>query len=335
MDILIITPTLFKYPITSYAGIEYMCQELALGLVERGHNVDMVAPIGSKLDGVNIIGLVKSNNQFNMEPMQYDLLKKLPLSNYDIIHDNTHLCEIYKHEDINDLPVIWTYHNNPILGLDRKPPVKYPCIVSISKWQQRALRTYNIDSKLVYNGINLNYYEFKEDKDNRLLFLSRIFKQKGCHISIDVARQLNMPLDIAGGLFLPDENYVNYIERVSKTINCKFYGQVDNEVRKELFSNDKYFILPLLDNEPFGIVVIEAMASGCIPVVFNKGSMNELIEDGKSGYLCRDEADMINKIKNSDIDPNECRKQSLKFTTDIMVENYLKVYNRIIRGDVW
>jgi len=337
MDILIITPTIFSYPIRSYAGIEYLCQELALGLVKRGHNVDMVAPVGSKLEGVNILESVYPDSTKNQEGLQLKYLRELPLHNYDVIHDNTHFCLMYLHEDAEELPLVWTYHNNPIYSIIEKPPVRYSNIVSISKWQQSALRKLNIDSKVVYNGINLEYYNFKKERLNRLLFFSRFYVQKGCHCAIDIARKVKLPIDLAGGLFVPDKSYVEYIKRlVSKMPDSKFYGEVTNDMRRELFATDKCLLLPLLDDEPFGIVVIEALASGCVPIVMNKGAMAELIENNVTGYLCNSIDEMINRVNDVDlIDINKCRERADKFSVDRMVENYLDIYKSIKGGDRW
>lgn len=335
MDILIITPTVFKYPIRGYAGIEYLCEELALNLIKRGHNVDMIAPIGSKLYGVNMICLEQERGS---ELTQFENIKNLPLCNYDIIHDNTHLCLIYNHKYANDLPIVRTFHSDPYNQPKYIPPVKYPRTICISKWQQHAFRErWNIDSKLVYNGINPDNYDYNEYKLNRLLYFSRFSAIKGSHIAIDISRRLNIPIDLAGGKFIDDPNYFVYIERVAKeTPTVNYLGEVDFEERRRLFSEDTCLMLPLLSDEPFGIVVIEAMMSGCIPIVMNRGSMSELIIDGKTGFLCNNVDEMIEAYYKIDtINRKDCLDQAKKFTIDTMTDNYLEIYKSVINGEMW
>lgn len=335
MNILIITPTIFKYPIRGYAGIEYLCEELALNLVKKGHDVDMIAPIGSKLNGVNIIGLEQEKGS---ELRQFENIKNLPLCNYDIIHDNTHLGLIYTHKHADDLPIIRTFHGDPYIQPKYIPPVRYPRTVCISKWQQKAFKErWNIDSKLVYNGINPDNYDYNEHKLNRLLYFSRFSSIKGSHVAIDISRRLNIPIDLAGGYFIDDSNYFEYIKQVSKeTSTVNYLGEVNFEERRRLFSEDTCLMLPLLADEPFGIVVIEAMMSGCIPIVMNRGSMSELIIDGKTGFLCNSVDEMIESYYKIDtINRRDCLEQANRFTIDIMTDNYLEVYKSVMDGEVW
>jgi len=335
MNILIITPTVFRYPIKSYAGIEYLCQELAVGLVKRGHKVDLVAPRGSKIEGVNVIETVYLNSNDNLEYVQFSILKDFPLGNYDVIHDNTHGCYMYLHEDVNKLPLIWTLHDPP--HFKTKPPVKYMRLVAISKRQQSLLSKLGFSSKLVYNGVKLDNYRYNEEKLNRLLYFSRFSQEKGAHIAIDIAHRLRMPIDVAGGIYVRSKGYLEHIKRVCEKIpEATYWGEVSNELRTELLSRAKCLVFPILHEEPFGLVVLEAMASGTPPIVRNRGPMSEFVKHGENGYLCETDDDILKAVGQVDeIEKRKCLETAQRFSSDVMIENYIKLYEEVMDGEAW
>jgi glycosyltransferase involved in cell wall biosynthesis len=242
---------------------------------------------------------------------------------------------VYTHPNAKRLNICSTLHNQ--VNFTTPAPVKHMNLIGISSQQSlHASMVLGIPVRYVYNGINLNQYDFNEHKSNRLLFLSRISKFKGAHEAIALAKQLHMPLDVAGeDVFVNDPPYVHSIMS-SCTGDVVYHGTVPDAIKKSLLSRARALILPLLWDEPFGLVAIEALASGTPVIALRRGAMPEILIDGKTGFLCNTIQEMKDAIeKIDDIKPNDCRASAERFTIEKMTENYVSMYRDILDGEEW
>jgi len=185
--------------------------------------------------------------------------------------------------------------------------------------------------KTIHHGINLNQFDFQPDPDDYLLFFGRIHPDKGTKEAIEIARACNRKLIIAG--IIQDEAYYKqYIVPYLDNNNVVFVGSA-GPIQRNLLLGKAVALLHLINfEEPFGLSVIESMACGTPVIAFNRGSMPELIEKGKNGFLVDtvdDAIEVVGQIKN--IDRKYCRRYiEQHFTVNQMAEKYIQVYEKIL-----
>jgi len=180
--------------------------------------------------------------------------------------------------------------------------------------------------------VDVASFPFHAAKEDYLLFIGQIASIKGAHLAVEVARRLGMRLIIAGKVDPRNRQY--FAETIEPYIDGKqiqFLGEVGYE-KRELYANARCLLMPICWEEPFGLVMAEAMACGTPVIAFNRGSAPELIVDGETGYIVRDADEMADAVGRLDrLDPHRCRQHVQEnFDTPIMVQRYLEVYERIL-----
>jgi glycosyltransferase involved in cell wall biosynthesis len=184
--------------------------------------------------------------------------------------------------------------------------------------------------KTIHHGIDLDQFDFQPEPDDYLLFFGRIHHDKGAKEALKIARACNKKLVLAG--IIQDERYYQeYVEPHLDNNNAVYVGSVGPVQRNKLLGKAYALIHPINFNEPFGLSIIEAMACGTPAIAFNKGSMSELIEHGKNGFLvsgCEEAVKYVARIKR--INRLDCRQTvEDRFTVDRMVEKYIDVYTMV------
>jgi glycosyltransferase involved in cell wall biosynthesis len=345
MKIGIIVPTIYKlkYPYDSYGGIEPIAGNLAVEFAKMGHEVTVFAPMGSKLtDNVKIVETVEANINYHYTHEQaacniaMEYIKDNP---QDIIHDHTHQKYIYMHK-VNhpEMKVCSTLHNQ--VNFQNPPPsVSKMNLIGISDSHcGEASGVLGIHVERVYNGIDVNSFIYNEVKSDYFLFLSRIGRMKGAHEAIQAAKESGNKLLVAGeDIFVNDPAYVLSIMNSCDRENIKYLGNVSEDKKRELLSNARALVLPILWNEPFGIIAIEALASGTPVITAPRGAMTEIVQHKKSGLFCYNVGEIKSAMKlvSDMIKSEDCRKRAEEFSIDVMTKNYLELYKRIISGDEW
>ncbi len=152
------------------------------------------------------------------------------------------------------------------------------------------------------------------------------------HYALDVAQVLDLPLILAAKVEGADRAYfAEYIEpRLGSRI--RWVGEVDETERNQLMSRAMAFLHPVVFREPFGLTLIEAMATGCPVVAFNRGSIPEIVKTGETGFVVEDVEGMVDALSNIEaIDRKKCRQHVLdNFTARKMADGYEKIYHRLI-----
>lgn len=336
LDIAQISTGVYTLPPTGYAGIEAIVSDLSSELMNMGHDVTIVAPKGSVISGQDTCRVIETvSPSFNNDERGAYEIYKDKLDRFDVIHDHTHLKYIYTHPKANDMPICSTLHNQCNFG--SPAPVKHMNMIGISSWQSIATSgMLGIPIKYVHNGIDPSKYEYNENKGDKFLFLSRIARFKGAHEAISMAKRAGLKLDVAGeDVFVNDPPYVHSIMS-SCTGGITYYGNVQPSIKVSLLSNARALLLPLLWDEPFGIVALEALASGTPVITLNRGAMPEIIEHGKSGFVCNTIPEMYECLDKIDsIKPIDCRKRAEEFTVSKMANEYIKLYKQMLEGYEW
>lgn len=344
LRIALISTPFFGVPPPKYGGLELIVYDLACGLTKLGHKVVIFAPKGSQIP---LKGFVYETGE-PLNTVQVDWLKaeedmwkvyKDKLKEFDIINGMNWFGFEYASKNENpNLRICHTHHGhiNPDWWCKNKPPFKLN-FISLSKFMQAEYRNIGIESQYCYNGVDLDKYPYQEKKGDRLLFVGRLDSFKRPHIAIEVAKKMNLSLDIVGGSFVGDVQYMNTIKQTCDGNQIKLYLDSNQEEKVRLYQNAKCVIFPSKMGEPFGLVGIEGLSCGTPVIASNDGGIPESIIDGKVGFICQDVNEMIEALKKIDkIDHMECRKWVAEnFSREVMSQNYLKLYEKILAGEEW
>lgn len=335
-----IAPIIERVPPKKYGGTERMVHALTEQLVKRGYDVTLYASgdsiTSAKLKSVHPRAL-REVRMTDLYGSNYLTMLNIGIAykdqdKFDVIHDhNGHVSA--PTANISATPVVMTIHGQ-FTTYSRKvfETLDRPFYVTISK-AQAAFAPYLHHAGTVHNGLDMKDYPFSSTHDGYLLFVGRISMEKGVHNAIEVAQFLDLPLIIAAKLESVDMPYFQeYIgPRLSDQI--RWIGEVDEEERNKLYSKAICLLHPVTWHEPFGLTLIEAMACGAPVIAFNKGSIPEIIKNGKTGYVVDNIQDMISAIINiNHIKREDCRKHALEnFNVEKMADGYLRIYENTLK----
>jgi glycosyltransferase involved in cell wall biosynthesis len=334
MHIAMLSPIAWRTPPRNYGPWESVVSLLTEELVSRGYKVTLFATGDSETSGkLHSICARGYEEDDSIIPKVWECLHISELferaEEFDIIHNNFDFLPL-TYTSFISTPVVTTIHgfSSPgILPVYKKYNNKV-FYVSISNTDRSPELNY---IKTIHHGIDLTQFDFQPDPDDYLIFFGRIHHDKGAKESIEIARACNKKLILAG--IIQDEDYHNqYIEPNLDGKNVDFIGSVGPEQRNQLLGKATALLHPINFEEPFGLSVIESMACGTPVIAFNRGSMPELIENGKNGFLVNttdDAIEAVRQIKN--IDRAYCRHYiEQHFTVNQMAEKYIQVYEMIL-----
>ncbi|HLR38053.1 MAG TPA: glycosyltransferase family 4 protein [Chitinophagaceae bacterium] len=334
MKIAILSPIAWRTPPLKYGPWEQIASNIAEGLVEQGIDVTLFATGNSKTKGkLQYISETAYAENPDIDPKAWECLHISHLmersGEFDLIHNNFDFLPL-SYSRLITTPMVTTIHgfSSPkiVPVYKRYNPDNF--YVSISDSDRIPELDY---IATVYNGINSEDFTFQPTPKDYLLFFGRIHPEKGTYESIQIAKKSGRKLIISG--LVQDAAY--FETKVKPFLNDEdivYVGNSGPAERDRLLGNAFALLHPISFEEPFGLSVAEAMFCGTPVIAFNRGSMPELIEDKKTGFLVHtiDEATKeVNHIKS--IDRNDCRKRAeLKFSREKMIEGYLEVYTRIL-----
>ena len=335
MKIALVSSPAIETPPLSYGG-EIVWWDLAKELAKLGHEVYLFGKVGSKCPPNGKLFYYMSISNGADPQAEFQLIKDYidAFNECDIIHDcsldgrvGTWLSQIYKKKNI-----IWSINGNFLFVIQ---PVTER-IIALSKFMQKKIKNWtSIDVPYVHYGVDEEFYKPNGVREDWFLWISRFHPDKGIDEVIDWAEMLGFELKISGSLEMPDHLIygAKVLDRIRTIPNIHFVklplNSKHHEMKRELYRKAKAFLFPLHYEEAFGLVVAEAMACGCPVVAYSRGSMAELIEDGKNGFLCetkKDFHDAIMKILNG----YEFEKLPTIFSAKKMAKEYVKIYENIV-----
>jgi glycosyltransferase involved in cell wall biosynthesis len=335
MHIAMLAPIAWRTPPRHYGPWENVASLLTEGLVALGHNVALFATADSQTSGtLHAICPRGYEEDHSLIPKVWECLHISELFEhadaYDVIHNHFDFLPL-TFTGLTTTPVLTTIHgfSSPgILPVYKKynSQVFY---VSISD----ADRSPDLDYiKTIHHGIDIQQFDFQPSPDDYLLFFGRIHKDKGARQAVEIARACKKNLILAG--IIQDQAYHDqYVAPHIDNDRVIYAGSVGPVERNRLLSNARALLHPIQFDEPFGLSVIESMACGTPVIAFDRGSMPELIENGKSGFLVNnvDEAiETVARIK--EIDRAYCRHRVERhFTVNRMINEYIQVYEMILQ----
>jgi glycosyltransferase involved in cell wall biosynthesis len=348
MRIAEIAPPWVRVPPEGYGGIEWIVSILSDALVERGHEVTLYATGDSKtrarLHAPFDYPVSLGGRDFYdaVHPMAIQTISAfLEADQYDIIHDHTGAIAACLGA-LSETPVLHTLHG-PF-----NPDVRRLCRMisdkiyfnSISDSQRSGCPELNYIAT-IYNAVEVETYPFCSKKEDYALFLGRFSEDKGAHNAIYIARQAGVPLRLAGKVD-PGVDTHYFKERIEPHIDGEmivYEGEVDGQRKRELLSGARFLLFPIQWEEPFGLVMTEALSCGTPVVADAMGSASEIVKDGEVGVLVGEGEweEMARAIKSGrleEIDPYQCRRYvEERFSVEAMVDGYEAAFEKILASN--
>ncbi len=340
MKILIIMDPGILIPVTGYGGHERLVEMFALEYQRLGHEVHLLVTSGSFVLGCTVHGFGKEG----FPPAKKDASKAILTSwkflwkhrkSFDLIHNFGRLIYL--------LP-IWNYKVKKIMTYGRE--ITGSNINKLLKLPHNNIVFTGCSTNLisrssaqgewhtVYNAIDFGKYTLRENLPAvaPLIFLGRIEKIKGCHTAIAVAKETGNKLIIAGNISPLAEERQYFEDHIKPYVDGEqiiYLGQVNDAQKNEWLGKCKALLMPIEWNEPFGIVMIEAMACGTPVIAFNKGSVSEVISENITGYKVNNRIEMVNALnKVHSLNRAIIRKEAMsRFDVNIIATQYISLLN--------
>ncbi|HEX4863791.1 MAG TPA: glycosyltransferase family 4 protein [Acidimicrobiales bacterium] len=338
MRIAIIAPPWVPVPPSAYGGIETMLDTLARGLDSAGHRVtlfttgDSTCPVEKKWVFDTAPGIAGAGPSVELRHV-IDAYEQA--GEFDVVHDHTLSGPVYA-DRFPWLPVVTTNHG-PFLSdlgpLYRAVSDRVP-VIAISHHQATTAQDVNI-AAVIHHGLDLGEWPVGTGDGGYALFLGRMNPDKGVHHAARAARAAGVPLRIAAKMSEPPEfAYFESAVRPLLGADVEFVGEVGRTAKRQLLGEAVCLLNPIDWPEPFGMVMIEALASGTPVVTTSIGSAPEIVEDGVTGYLVGSRRELRDVLKEvASLDRGVCRKAAEeRFSAELMVERHVSVYEQLIAG---
>ena len=339
-------------------GIVYAPMDIAKwvaeGLTVRGHTVDLFAPEGSSMKVRKVVSkgikALKQNNAILKYPKvtnseinkifnlwdQYliaEMFKAAKNGDYDLLHFHPIDRAMPLALSNPEVPVVYTLHD-PIYEWRREVFKMFSSpnqhLISISNAQRKLAPELNYIST-VYNGIDTGLFPFYKQSDDYFVFVGRLHPEKGVAEAVQVAKLARVKLIIVG----PPVTGEYWDKKVKPYLNDEitYVGFVPYNELHKYYGKAKAILAPIQWEEPFGLVMVEAMACGTPVIAFERGSVPEVVVDGKTGFIVNTVEEMAEATKKVDkIDRHECHRHvEDNFSIKKMVDGYEQAFLKILK----
>lgn len=339
MKIAQVAPLYEAVPPKLYGGTERIVSFLTEELIRQGHDVTLFAS-GDSITNAKLVAPVpqalrlKEGCEDSLAPHIVQLQQVIESSGeFDIIHFHTDYLS-FPFTQFLDVPHVTTLHGK--LTVDELQLIyntygEEP-VVCISDSQCKPLPQANFVG-CVHHGLPLDLFEKGDGSGDYFAFLGRISPEKRCDRAIEIAIASNTPIKIAAKVDKADRDYfAQKIQHLFKHPLVEYVGEINEEQKQDFLGNAKALLFPIDWPEPFGLVMIEAMACGTPVIAWNNGSVSEIIDNGKSGHIVSsmveaiDAANRIAALDRSVV--RNCFEQ--RFSAQRMTKDYIKLYQELI-----
>lgn len=339
MKIAQISPLYESVPPQMYGGTERVVSYLTDELVRQGHKVSLFAS-GDSVTKAKLVPVCSSALRLNKEcvdPITHHVIQmehvREMINEFDILHYHTDYLH-FAFSQSNSKPHVTTLHGRldlPDLKFVYEKFAHVP-VVSISNSQRFPLPMANW-VRTVYHGLPEDLYAMGSGKGGYAAFIGRISPEKRVDRAIEIALKAGIPLKIAAKIDKVDQVYFDKeIKHLMDHPLIEFVGEIGDSQKNEFLGNAQCLLFPIDWPEPFGMVMIEAMACGTPVIAFKNGSVPEVIDEEFTGYIVSDIEEAVVAVNNlHKINREKCRKFFVeRFGAKRMAEDYVETYLRVI-----
>jgi glycosyltransferase involved in cell wall biosynthesis len=343
MRIAMLAPPWISVPPPGYGGVESVVSTLTEALVHRGHTVTLFCAPGSQSQA-NLVTVLDDPHPDEIERSLYEadhVARVFGMIDdaggqdaFDVIHDHCGFTALAMADRL-DVPLVHTLHGQ----FTAATASFYAChghkatLVGISRAQLACAPVTLGPVRAIPNPIDLELWTLREAKDNYLLWVGRMTPEKGPHRAIAAARAAGLPLVLAGVI---QPGHRAFFEReIAPHIDGErvtFLGEISGQVKYSTFARASALLMPIRWAEPFGMVMVEALACGTPVIAFREGAASELIVHGETGFLVNDESAMAAAASwLSGINARDCRSWVAEHCdVEIVAAAYERVYRSVI-----
>jgi len=337
-----VAPLYESVPSKLYGGTERVVSYLTETLVQLGHQVTLFAS-GDSVTQAELIAPCPRSLRLDascQDPLAYHMLMIEQVfknaGRFDLIHfhiDYLHFSLFRRQK----CPHVTTFHGR--LDLPELPALYREFsdipVVSISHSQRRPLPWVNWQGT-VYHGLPNDLHTFRDQPGDYLAFLGRISPEKGLDQAIRIAQRTGRKLKIAAKINKTDQDY--YQTKIQPLIQeapalVEFIGEIGGREKDDFLGNAYALLFPIAWPEPFGLVMIEAMACGTPVIAYRRGSVPEVMQDGVTGFIVDGPEEAVQAVERvASLDRKRCREVfENRYSASRMAADYLKIYRRLIR----
>ena len=339
MRIAQVAPLIESVPPKHYGGTERIVSYLTEELVRAGHEVTLFAS-GDSVTNARLIAPFRRSVRKN-ERCKDPMARGVILIDHVVEHarefDVIHFHTGYLHFAVSrhlPVPHVTTLHGRlDMLDLvrvfDRFRDVP---VISISDSQREPVPWANWQAT-IYHGLPNDLFRFYPDRGDYLAFLGRISPEKRADRAIEIAKRIDMPLKIAAKVDRADRRYFKrVVEPLLNDPHVEWVGEISDQHKNEFLGNAYALLFPIDWPEPFGLVMIEAMACGTPVIAYESGSVPEVMEDGITGFVVREPGEAAEAIgRVTDLSRARCREVfETRFTATRMADDYMEVYEQMV-----
>ncbi len=345
LRIVMVAPPYFDVPPNGYGGVEAVVADLADTLVDAGHQVTVLGA-GEPGTAAEFVPLWERTVPERLGQPYPEIMHALKVrravariaaeGGIDIVHDHTFAGPMnapsYR---ALGLPTVVTVHgplDDDLYPYYRELSQDGVGLISISDRQQQLAPDLNWIGR-VHNALRIDDWPFQPEKDDYALFLGRFIDYKGAHLALRAAHDAGIPLVLAGKCNEPAEQaYFDEYVRPLLTDNDHLFGHADAISKRKLFAGARCLLFPVQWEEPFGMVMIEAMACGTPVVALRGGAVPEVIVDGVTGLVCDHPDELPAAIaRSAELDPARCREHvAANFDVSHFAAGYERIYREVL-----
>ena len=341
MRIAQVAPLFESVPPKYYGGTERVVSYLTEELLRQGHQVTLFAS-GDSVTKAHLVAACRRSLRLDkrcIDQLSHQVLMLEDVfqraAEFDIVHFHvdylhfplsrrervTHVTTLHGRLDIPDLvPLYREFRDMPV--------------VSISNCQREPLPSANWQAT-IYHGVPADTYQFRAESGSYLAFLGRISPEKRVDRAIRIARQVQIPLKIAAKVDRVDKDYFEgVIEPLLRHSLVEFVGEIGEGEKDEFLGHAYALLFPIDWPEPFGLVMIEAMACGTPVIAYRSGAVPEVMEEGHTGFIVEGLEDAVEAVRRvPDLSRKRCREIfEQRFTATRMAHDYVQLYERLIKS---
>ncbi|HZS16845.1 MAG TPA: glycosyltransferase family 4 protein [Candidatus Udaeobacter sp.] len=340
MRIAQVAPLFESVPPKYYGGTERVVSYLTEELIRQGHEVTLFAS-GDSETKARLVAACRRSLRLDkhcVDQLAHQILMLERVfqraAEFDVIHFHVD----YLHFPLSrrqSVPDVTTLHGRldipdliPLYQEFRDMPV-----ISISDGQRSPLPWANWQAT-VYHGIPTELYRFRVEAGTYLAFLGRISPEKRADRAIEIAKRVQIPLKIAAKVDRVDADYFEtVVEPLLRDPFVEFVGEIGDGEKEEFLGNAYALLFPIDWPEPFGLVMIEAMACGTPVVAYRGGAVSEIMEQGHTGFIVKGLEDAVDAVRRiPELSRKRCREVfEQRFTATRMAHDYVQVFDRLIK----